>query len=499
MICLDINNNNQLLSSVYENGAISIFGLKTNVRTTQINDVKGATFVRFHPSERYNMAIASYTGAVAMYKIDNHVTKLLFQQQAHEAPCRDIAMSEDTPNRLFSCGLDSVIKIFDIRQKTKALQIQLDCGFTSISTDKSGQYFVAGNLKGTVTGFDIRNIKKLLSQTSCDSDLIIRVAFFPQADNAYDRMSMFKVSQPSLDLDELAEAPEVETKNIIESIEDYRRGRVSDIDFASYNARVSSVSTTDGGRPSTDAFGNNLENALFSDFYNDENEEPNVQLLSKQKDRKSLHKGRRSSYLTVNSPLQRIHEERLDNPSDQFFTPVVTKPRFSSTPATPLTAVKVKQNVKISAETRHDEDSDEVIEVEDVDTPQQLPALKVRNAENVVPVPQQKNIDLASEFEKFQEKIEQSVKMQVQSLNMDLYQRHIEMSYHITEQRLKLQDRLQMIEECMAMLMNDDYKISRALELQKENDDLKRHVRSLMKTINEMSLGAQTSQSQTLQ
>lgn len=497
---MDINNNNQLLASVYENGSISVFGLKTNVRTTQINDVKEATFVRFHPSERYQMAIASYSGSVSLYKIDNNVNKLIFQKQAHEAPCRDISMSEETPNRLFTCGCDSVIKIFDIRHKATGLQIQLDCGFTSISTDVSGQYIVAGNLKGSVIGFDVRNLKQQLAQTSVDNDLITRVAFFPQSDNSYDRMSMYKTSQQSVDVEDLPEAPEIETKDIIESIQDYCRGRVSEIDF-SYNPRISSIGPTDcndisiSGRQS-DYFGKALKNALSEvDLNCDDEKEEQIFQSHKPKDRKSVSKQRRSSYLTVNSPLHRIHEESNDKENEKFYTPVASKPRYSSTPSTPATAVKIKHNVTL-VRGSHD-DSDEVIEVEEVETPKPKPTQKIENMQIPVPTLPPQNIDMSRQFEKFQESIEQIVKNQVQSLNMDLYQRHIEMSYHVTEQRTKLQERMQMIEDCMAMLMNDDYKINRVLELQKENDILRGDVKSLMKTINEMT--AQATQSETLQ
>lgn len=472
VLSIDINSKNQYLASVYENGSISVFGITTSVRTWQLDKVKEVTSVRFSPSNRYHLAAASYNGHVYLFDFNNNY-KQIFHEKAHDAPCRDVSMSEQQ-NIFYTCGLDSFIKIYDIRKKNSGLQISLDCGLTTISVEPTGNYIVAGNLKGNVIAFDSRQLKRPLSVTKVDDDLITRVSFLPIIENSVDRSSMYKDMKASnlekpID-DELPTTPIQNDKNFIEEVHNFSRGRSSDFDF-NVQSRVSIIGTETSKTSElrkSDFFGSNMKNALYEMF-----DEPDVQeqlQILRPRENKAK-KSRKSSLLSVNSPLSRIREEKHDKENQpelkQMLTPVSSGPRYSSTPA---------NNPKINIEENPEESVESVLDSED----ERQSAKKNHKSCEKEEVTAQQNSDIKEEFEKIHEKI----KHEVQSLNMDMFQRHIELTTHMTEQRMKLQERVVMIEECMAMMMNDDFKINKIMELQRENQDLRRDMNELIKRIN---------------
>lgn len=491
---MDYSNDGSYLSSVYENGLINIYGLTTKIKSATINLDKESTLARFHPTKQFHLAVASYKGAVTIYDIA--AKKISYQDKtAHEAPCRDVAMPEDIPDRLLTCGCDSFIKIFDMRKKLAGLQIQSHCGLSTISVSKCGGFFAVGNLKGELLTYDMRDLKKPLAKMKVDSELVTRVAFVPVFEEADARFfSMQRLSGESVGSDDLPDpGPEPQEEYTMNDLIDIQKGRPSEFDV-SCSSRVSLISAYRGNNSGkerlSDMFGRNLANAFKDLSFSSTDGNPgspeteNVENL-RRGSKKDLSSKRRSSYMP--SPLQLIREEISDkeNQAGSLNTPSDISgngPRFSSTPAT-----GVKFNVKENMQTPQEEDeSEEVIDVDALDsfTQKKTEISEVSEEKQATMFqtalgPAFPQVDFKKEFQALHEKIH----FEVQSLNFDLNGRHLEMMTHIYNQRRTLENRIKIIEECMAFLMNDDAKITRVMELQDENRELRQQLSDVMNRI----------------
>ncbi|XP_053695698.1 uncharacterized protein LOC128743195 [Sabethes cyaneus] len=176
---LDFSATDDFLAAVYENGAVNIYGIKTNSRLSTMNFDKQTTKARFHPTKRFLLSVASYNGAVVLY--DTQTKKIVFNQtEAHSAPCRDIAMTASNPDALFSVGYDNIINIFDTRKKAVASQISSNYPFESLALSDCGGYFCAGNLKGCIYGYDMRNLSTPLKTSAVHDSIVTSIAFVPK-------------------------------------------------------------------------------------------------------------------------------------------------------------------------------------------------------------------------------------------------------------------------------------------------------------------------------
>lgn len=497
VISLDYSNCGNYLSSVYENGTVNIYGLTTGIRSDTVSKLdKHSSVARFHPGKRYLLGVASYSGTVSVYDIS--YKRIHFQaKEAHLAPCSDLAMSEDSPNFLYTCGADSCIKIFDLRKKSTGLQVSTHCGLSSIGVSKSGEYIAVGNLKGELLTYDIRVLKQPLAKKRIDNELITRVAFIPTWGSSTDQLAtMYESATASLD-----ELPEVADSNdnfTMEDIVGFQKGRISEIDL-SYVSRVSTFSTQgdNEGRRISDNFAQNIGNALndlsfSSDVSFAENSPVEIDDRNVNTDRMKRFSGgkkdsiskRRSSYMP--SPLQLIHEEAGDKENSASFLNKLLSPMLSLSAnggprgsSTPMTVVKVTKKPP----TEEAETSNEVIDVDALDastnedSEQQVAATIVQPPQAIAHI----SFDLKQEFESLREKIH----LEVQSLNMDMTMRHIEVMSQVSTQRFKLQNRIQTIEECLGILMNEDVKINRIMDLQAENLELRRQLDNMARSFNQ--------------
>lgn len=500
VISLDYSNCGGYLSSVYENGIINIYGLTTKIKSDTITLDKDSSLARFHPAKRFHLAVASYKGAATVYDIASK--KIHFQQKdAHDAPCRDLAMAEDTPDRLFTCGCDSFIKIFDTRKKSTGLMIQSSCGLSTISVSKCGGFFAVGNLKGDVLTYDMRALRHPLDRKKVDNELITRIAFVPTSCDGVEQFPTMsnRESSGSVMSDDLPDPPEMKDDYTMDDIVGFQKGRVSDFEM-SCASRVSTISCrADHDGRISDAFGRNVANALRDLSFGSETSfvecnptTPEIDDRNINVDRLKRFSGgkkdslakRRSSYMP--SPLQLIREEIVDKENHSgslnaagspSLSPSVSGPRFSSTPQAPFMKLKKNSHLEIPVESTNDE----IIDVDAIDASEQenTEVLKQPSSAATI-VPSQFNFDIKKEFEALHEKIH----FEVQSLNFDLNGRHIEMMSYIHNQRRQLQSRIQMIEECMATLMNDDVKINRIMELQDENQELREQLDNIMRRLN---------------
>uniref|UniRef100_A0A182MFH8 Uncharacterized protein n=1 Tax=Anopheles culicifacies TaxID=139723 RepID=A0A182MFH8_9DIPT len=191
---MDFNATDDFLATVYENGLVNVYGMKTSSKLQTLAFDKNTVKARFHPTKRFSMAVASYNGTVLLY--DTQSKKTIFSQNsAHAAPCRDIAMVETHPDYLFSVGYDNVINIFDTRKRETASQIQSNYPFESLAIAEEGIHFAVGNLKGYVYGYDLRNLKDPLNMQKIHQSCVNNIAFVPQSREGSNRRSMIELDE----------------------------------------------------------------------------------------------------------------------------------------------------------------------------------------------------------------------------------------------------------------------------------------------------------------
>ena len=500
VVSLDYSNCGGYLSSVYENGMINIFGLKTKIKSDTIVLDRNSYWARFHPAKRFHLAVASFKGCVTIFDIA--AKKIHFQdKEAHDAPCRDIAMPEDIPDRLLTCGCDSIIKIYDTRLKPTGIQIQSYCGLSTICVTKCGGIFAAGNLKGDVLTYDMRNLRQPLATMKVGNELVTRINFLPPGEGSVDQLPIMSHRLSTASTDGLPEPRESADEYTMEDVLGYQRRRVSDIDF-SVKSTVSTFSAAGDRR--SDNFGRNIANALndlsfSSDLSFTERNmdviEADIENFVRNLGPRETFSKRRSSHMPT-TPLQLIEEEsgkenRITALRRRAFTPsaAILSPRFASTPATAIRIFTAKE-----PSPDDDDVAAEIIDVDAMNTPPRRVTTDERKESQLSvnssgamhesqvldPSTSQIAFDFKKEFEALHEKIH----FEVQSLSMDLSGRHFETMYHITGQKRQLQDRIKMIEECMGVLMNDDFKINRIMELENENRQLRREFDDLSRGLN---------------
>lgn len=361
-----------------------------------------------------------------------------------------------------------------------------------MAISKCGVYLIGGNMKGELVSYDVRNIKNPLTNIRIENSnqKISRVAFLMDDGEATSpSVDISKTVRQSCKFEEQEEFNEnVETsESFIEEIVMLQKRRISDFSlnpFASnMNTNASRVSTsfrssTESETKSVDVFGKST-NVLKEISTN--SPAPLISLddscVNKGKRRQSSNdlKPRISFMSTV---LHEINEEitiEKENDPKQLIglgTPSsisLNAPRFSSTPtvSTPLSI------------NDHDDDQDkeEIIELDDSFKSANFEENTQNAGKTIANTMVPNNFDFRKEFDGLAEKI----RIEVQSMNMDENMRHIQLIYHGIEQRQKLQERIQLIEGSMALLMSDDYKISRIMELQAENDQLRRQLGEMVR------------------
>ena len=179
VVSLDFNASDEYLSSVYENGTINIYGIKTKTKLETLNVDFSSTLARFHPTKKFHLSVASFKGAVFIYDI--HAKRTVYQcRDAHTAPCRDICLSPNQPNTLLSVGYDCCISIHDTRKSLTPKSIKCEHPLSCITISDCGNFCCAGNLKGELIAYDLRNLKSTLEIQKLYETAVVRVAFVPK-------------------------------------------------------------------------------------------------------------------------------------------------------------------------------------------------------------------------------------------------------------------------------------------------------------------------------
>ncbi|XP_034666308.1 uncharacterized protein LOC117900172 [Drosophila subobscura] len=181
VVYVDYNCTDEYIAAVKEGGSINIFGTKTKQKVNTFIIDEQSTLARFHPSKRFQLSIASYKGAVTVYDFQSK-RKIFHVSDAHDAPCRDVSMCTGQPSLLVSVGYDCKINIFDIRRnraQPASSRLTYSHPLSTVALSECGTYFCAGNLKGELIAYDIRNTKSPLAVRSVHDGAVIRVAFVP--------------------------------------------------------------------------------------------------------------------------------------------------------------------------------------------------------------------------------------------------------------------------------------------------------------------------------
>ncbi|XP_020803144.1 uncharacterized protein LOC110179884 [Drosophila serrata] len=181
VLYMDYNSTDEYIAAVREGGSINILGTKTKLKMNTFTIDGDSTLVRFHPSKRFQLSIASYKGAVTVYDVQGK-RKIFHASEAHSAPCRDISMCSSQPALLVSVGYDCKINIFDIRRnraQASTDRLSYSHPLSTVALSECGTYFCAGNLKGELIAYDMRSTKAPLAVKKVHDGAVTRVAFVP--------------------------------------------------------------------------------------------------------------------------------------------------------------------------------------------------------------------------------------------------------------------------------------------------------------------------------
>lgn len=474
VIFLDYNSSNDNIAATLQNGLVNIYSLQTKIKFDTIKLDSASTIARFHPTKRSMLAVASYNGLTTLYDI--FAKKPIFKNaNAHTAPCSDVFFSD---SYLLSCGYDGLINIFDIRKQKVTLTIKGTYGWTTLAMSNCGAYFVGGNMKGELVTYDLRSIKKPLASARVETGnhKISRVDFINHSadvDSQIDISNAVRNSLARVEEEIIANADDATTNDsYIEDIVDFHRGRISDF---------STNAAHHGNRVSTPT--RNRVSSRLSDFnygnVEDFPEEATTQVLddscvTKSRRKDSTVNKRRSSVMTPS--LQHINEEkendgRVLNTVSQ--TPA-TIPLIEITNAT-LSAGSFKQK-EINDDAELEESFKSVATGEDSKKTNDVSAYQLASNTS-----QNGSFDIRKEFETLKEALSEKIRVEVGMLNMDENFRFVQIMGHVGEQKRQLHERISMIEDSLGLLMSDDFKISKILELQAENDALRKQNQDLIR------------------
>lgn len=520
---LDYNIGNEYLASVYENGIIDIFGLKTKIKFHTITLDKNSVVARFNPAKRFHLSVASYSGAVTVYDIQTK--KIHFQQKdAHSAPCRDIAVPLEVPDRLISVGYDSTIKIFDTRVKRAGLCIEASCPFSSIDTTSCGSYFVVGNLKGEIISYDIRSIKTHLSSFRAEDSAINRVIFVNNSEKDISMMSK-QSNSPRLSTSQEPIPSTATNKSneylMIDEVISHQR-RVSDFS-TSFQSRVSTRGSTSSRISDNFALKNvgNMLNDLSDDLTSfhelsadgssikiRDDKHINSERLKKRTTKvlDIVEKPRPNKRISSVVPnLENINEEITtlsENNKENNSSSLNSKAKSDEDEFVRRLSSFGNQHNLINAKAKKEED-DFLRRLSNLNNPEiKITSTSLLSTDNpfeqsetdgtsinveTMSTPQM-SADMKDEFKLMRSEMntrfgEMNSKFSelYQLINYDLAGNHLDLTTYIFNVKRELQQRIKMVEECVGMLMLDNPIINQVLELQQENQNLRNQLNDVMR------------------
>lgn len=452
---------------------------------------KNSVVAKFNPAKRFHLNIASYGGAVTVYDIQSK--KIYFQQKdAHSAPCRDIAVPLEIPDRLMSVGFDSTIKIFDTRYKRTGLSIESSCPFSTINTTHCGGYFVVGNLKGEVISYDLRNIKSHLASFRAEDSAINRVLIVPNS--AYTEKDISMMSQQSNSPKvPLNQEPLPATSNLnsdylfMEEVIGHQR-RISDFS-TNFQSRVSSTSN----RGSTSSrISDNFEMQFIGNMLNDlsgdlNDNDTKTESLSKTLDVSFINadrlKRRSIRSFDISEKSRLLSRKSATGPNLENINEEVTTASENDKENNSLTLnSKSKKEEDFRKQPMEDNPNIKIINATIPEQTQEKNEIVGDNISDIVSsisTPQM-STDMKDEFNLMHNQMNSKFSELHQLINYDMVGNHIELTTYIFNVKRELQQKIKMVEECVGMLMLDNPIINQVLDLQEENQNLRKQLNDAM-------------------
>lgn len=416
--------------------------------------------------------------------LDIQSKKIVFQKlDAHKSNCRDIFCPLDVPDRLFSVGYDHMVNIFDTRKYSRnpAVNLRLNSPVTCVSAIPSSESFVVGTIKGEVFSYDIRNLKQILAFAKPHDSSVQRICVFSSKSSASSAIGNFSEGLASnIDLDEMMDEQIENNKNssnlnasLMDEILDLqRRGRKSEY-YSRYS--IESVQTDRGsiGTRRSDDFGYKnavalLNNLSFDKSGSEEDFDPNVSNINidRLKKRQKSMQNNQSAIIEEEEPKNEIKDSE-DPPSppiphdisDKFETPVQSI--ASSTP-------EIKTVLR--------KDSAESVDGLDrkYSTPRVSIIPKVIIEKPQVELPP--NVLTREEFQKgmadLKEHMDRKSNEVHQLVLYDLERRYYSLLTDNFNYYNELNEKLEMLEKCVEILVKEDPMVEHLMQLQEENHQL---------------------------
>lgn len=290
-----------------------------------------STIIKFHPTKRFQLAVASYLGRVSIY--DAQVRKKIFHlEKAHTSPCRDVAVSSVNDACLFSVGFDCYINIYDTRKKTIAQQLKTEHPLSAIALSPTSPECVVGNLKGELLMFDVRRMSEAFTKVQAHESLVTRLAFVPPE---------------ATEIDFQATSPSCESKNVSASAVDSVGSLNESVDVFSLMPILEKNRASNESVPA--------RRDSFMDFLNAHMSSVENSRLSM--DSGDLREKRRSkSRLSASPGDQTFYPERDDSRDTSFVT--IRKKRSSGHTEPKLSDIK-----EIEEQEKKNKEDDEVPEI----------------------------------------------------------------------------------------------------------------------------------------
>lgn len=105
---------------------------------------------------------------------------MYYNAKAHKFHSKDICWSPSSSSILMSVGSDCLLKIFDVRHDKIVSQTKHTYPYSTVAMSPCGNFCCAGNMKGSIISYDLRNLNNVLHTNSChEGSNVNKLSFLP--------------------------------------------------------------------------------------------------------------------------------------------------------------------------------------------------------------------------------------------------------------------------------------------------------------------------------
>lgn len=133
--------------------------------------------VRFHPTNPHLLAVSSLSGGLTVLNINLKRTTYT-NPKAHKQYSADMSWLPSSPSTLISVG-GTTMKVFDTRQNVTVSVTENPYSYSTLAISPCEQFCCVGDVKGSVTSYDLRNIRTALQTNSCHEGIVTNLRFLP--------------------------------------------------------------------------------------------------------------------------------------------------------------------------------------------------------------------------------------------------------------------------------------------------------------------------------